>query len=706
MLRRTLKIFASTFVLAMTALTLQASAFVLPAHQQVTISVGEGEADVVATAVSILESDLMRVLNAPMETSEHNAQILIATQNKANQRLLSRTGIDLSWLNNQTQAFVMATTAEGQLLIAGSDALGTAYGVIELTRLLGVSPWEWWADVVPAVKNELRLANGFSSYQSPDIRYRGICLSDMDWGLKVWANSTYEPGTPYYIGPKTTTRILELMLRLRLNLFWPPATEPLNAFFITDEFRSLADSYGVVVGHDSAHPLPAPLLQPLMSEDDGFGYIRHFPTEEEFQRNEGNGLFYHLSYSGSPHDYLWLATASPFLMFQQLSEAYYHGTLRLWMVDVGDIKPCEYQISLFSDMAWDIKAVEGTHVARHIEEFIAQNVARDIARLSSIYLKEHYQLSFQCKPEHLACTRVGEPADGFNNWDAVRDLPWSEKRIRHRLKRYDQMQRMVKWIADSVRRTHPSRYNAFFQLVEYPMLVTAAQNNKYLLAQLARHGKAYTGNDNVQSTWRQSDEAHNRVQSLTMHYNSLGGGKWQGIISSNPRSLTVFQPVPHKQSSMPMITDHPTIAVFYGASYNAASFSGEGVLDPVLGLGASIRAMPVPKMLNVTYKFAHNFAKAQEVEVEIHMLPTHAIEAQQRFTLSFDGSAPQTFTYDTEVGSEQWKQNVLRNYAVVIARLPITKSNGEHQLTLTALDDGVVVDEVFVRKNVSTPKEN
>ena len=701
MFRRTLKTFASTLVLAMTALTLKASAVVLPAHQQVTIAVDEGEPAVVATAVALLENDLQRVLNAPVRMSDHSAQIIIGTFKGAGTKQLEQTGIDLTWLSSRTEGFVLAATHDGRLVIAGSDAVGTAYGIIELTRLLGVSPWEWWADAEPEVKSELRLPDGFVSRQAPDIRYRGIQLSDTEWGLQVWANSTYEPGTPYYIGSKTATRLFELMLRLRANLFWPPVSENANAFFLTDECRELAKTYGVIYGNGVAQALPAPLLQPLMCEDDGFGYICHFPTNEETLRMGGNGIFYHVSYRGAPHDYLWLGTASPFLMYQQLTEAYYRGAYRVWVLDVGDIKPCEYQLSLFMDMAWNRNDVEQLSIGRHIEEFIAANVARDIARLSSIYLKEHYHLSFQRKPEHLACTRTEEPADGFTGWGAVRDLPWTEKRIRHRLGRYAQLQRNVRWIADSVRRVHPRRYDAYYQLVEYPILAAAAQNEKYLLAQLARHGKAYLSGDNVQSTWQRSDEAHNRVQSLTLQYNSRRGGKWEGMLSSNPAALTVFQPVPHYQNVAPLAPEVPNIAVFYGASYNASSFSGSSVLDPVLGLGASIRAMPVPKDCNITYKFEHNFAKAKTVEVEIHMLPTHTIEAQQRFSLTLDGCQPQVFTYDTEVGSEAWKQNVLQNYAVVIAHLPVTMPVGIHELKLSALDEGVVVDEVFVRKNIN-----
>jgi len=701
MLRRTLKTFVTTCVVAMIALTTKASAFVLPSYQQVVIDVEDSENAVVRTAVTLLESDLARVLQAPLRVNSHKAQIIVGTLNGNADKRLLRTGVDLSWLINRPQAFVLATTKDGRLLIAGSDALGTAYGIIELTRLLGVSPWEWWADADPEAKTEFRLDEGFVTRQAPDVRYRGICLSNLEWGLQVWANATFEPGTPYFIGSRTAARIFELMLRLRANLFWPPTSEEANAFFVTPDCQAIARNYGILYGKDLAQALPTGYDQPLMSEDDGFGYIKHFATHEETQRIGGNGVLYHTVYKGAPHDYLWLGTASPFLMYQQLTEAYYHGAFRTWVLDIGDIKPREYQLSLFMDLAWDIESVERMSVGRHIEEFIAQNVSRDIARLSSIYLKEHYHLSFQRKPEHLACTRTDEVADGLTNWNAVRDLPWSEKRIRHRLGRYDQLQRNVRWIADSVRRTHPNRYDAFYQLVEYPILSAAAQNDKYLLAQLARHGKAYLQRDNVQSTWRRSDEAHNLVQTLTLQYNSQRGGKWQGMISSNPRALTVFQPVPRFQDATPLPTDLPNIATFYGASYNASSFSGGSILDPVLGLGASIRAMPVPKDCNITYKFAHTFTAAQTLEVEIHMLPTHSIEAQQRFMLSLDGGAPQTFTYDTSVGSEQWKQNVLQNYAVVIAHLPITQLKGDHELKLSALDDGVVVDEVFVRKNIN-----
>ena len=78
--------------------------------------------------------------------------------------------------------------------------------------------------------------------------------------------------------------------------------------------------------------------------DDNYGYIRHFPTAEERARKGGNGVYYHVSYWGRPHDHLWLSTMSPSLIYQQMKQAYDQGIQKMWILNVGDIKPAEYQI--------------------------------------------------------------------------------------------------------------------------------------------------------------------------------------------------------------------------------------------------------------------------------------------------------------------------------------------------------------------------
>ncbi len=106
------------------------------------------------------------------------------------------------------------TGVKQALVIAGSDRRGTAYGLFELSRMAGVSPWVWWADVTPAPKKELYVTPGTFVMGEPSVRYRGIFINDEDWGLNPWAARTQDTDIKD-IGPKTYARVFELMLRLR-----------------------------------------------------------------------------------------------------------------------------------------------------------------------------------------------------------------------------------------------------------------------------------------------------------------------------------------------------------------------------------------------------------------------------------------------------------------------------------------------------------
>ena len=81
-------------------------------------------------------------------------------------------------------------------------------------------------------------------------------------------------------------------------------------------------------------------------------------TAKERARKGGNGIYYHISYWGRPHSYLWLATNHPAQLYTQMKLAYDKGAQDMWILNVGDIKPGEYLTELFLDMAWDINAIE------------------------------------------------------------------------------------------------------------------------------------------------------------------------------------------------------------------------------------------------------------------------------------------------------------------------------------------------------------
>ena len=156
-------------------------------------------------------------------------------------------------LAGRWEAFQLSASTN-VLTIAGSDRRGLAYGLYEMSRRSGVSPWRWWADVPVTPRSELRFSLGDEPVDQPAVKYRGIFINDEDWGLQPWAAKTFEPeaGT---LGPKTYARVFELLLRLRANCLWPgmhPTTKP---FHTVPGNAALADAYAIVLGSSHAEPM-------------------------------------------------------------------------------------------------------------------------------------------------------------------------------------------------------------------------------------------------------------------------------------------------------------------------------------------------------------------------------------------------------------------------------------------------------------------
>jgi len=144
----------------------------------------------------------------------------------------------------------------GQVVVEGHNARGTAYGILELSRLAGVSPWIWWGDIVPEHRDTLVIDDAFAMEHTPSVAYRGIFINDEDWSLRPWSRVRGErlsKNTP--ITPSTYRRIFELLLRLRANTVWPAMHEGTVAFFQTPGAKAVADSCGIVIGTSHCEPL-------------------------------------------------------------------------------------------------------------------------------------------------------------------------------------------------------------------------------------------------------------------------------------------------------------------------------------------------------------------------------------------------------------------------------------------------------------------
>ena len=754
--------------------------FSLRSDQPIKLACDNAEEKVVQTALKLFIRDYQSVFSASAAVDARQGNIIVGTVGKS--PLLKAVSADVSALTGKKQAFLLQVLPDGKLLVAGSDSHGTAYGIMELSRLIGVSPWEWWADVTPEKKTSFVLSAEYQTLQSPSVEYRGIFINDEDWGLMPWSSQTYEPSDiKGHIGPKTNARIFELLLRLRANTYWPAMHECTLPFFLTEGNRKVAEEYGIFIGSSHCEPMVCSaagewrrrgqgdydyvnnsasvykfwedrvkevaqqgniytlgmrgvhdgqmqgaktvaeqkavlervlkdqrgLLQKYGNKDvtaipqafipykevldiynaglqvpddvtliwcdDNYGYIRHFPTAEERARKGGNGIYYHVSYWGRPHDYLWLGTFSPYLLHQQMKLAYDRGIQKMWVLNVGDIKPAEYQIELFLDMAWNIDEVNEIGVTAHLKSWLGREFGSNCAEELLPAMEAHYQLSYIRKPEFMGNTREEERDPKYK---VIKDLPWSEQTISERLRSYTVLSDVVERMESNI---PADRQDAYFQLVKYPVQAAAQMNRKILTAQLARHSKA---------DWKQSDAAFDSIASLTQQYNSLQNGKWNRMMDFQPRKLPVFKRVEHTAATEPMVTDRKILC-----KWNAMECT-YGKPVPGEGLGYERKAAGIRKGSSLTFAF-DDYGK-DSVEVEIRLLPSHPLDEKQlRFAISVDEAVPQTVSYETKGRSEEWKENVLRNQAIRKVTLPINKQ-ASHKLVITALDEGVVLDQVML----------
>jgi len=227
-----------------------------------TLHVDQSESELVHSALAMLQEDVKAIFNAKLEVTSkepEDANVIAGTIGKS-QLIAEMAGdgiIDLSQIKDQWEAYMIKNVEwKGQrvLLIAGSDSRGTAYGLLKLSRMIGVSPWVWWADVRPAKQDTFTIPEDLVIRDAPKVKFRGIFLNDEDWGLQPWAAKTFEPETGD-IGPKTYEKIFQLLLRLRANTIWPAMHPCTKAFYTIPGNKEMAAKYQIFVGTSHAEPM-------------------------------------------------------------------------------------------------------------------------------------------------------------------------------------------------------------------------------------------------------------------------------------------------------------------------------------------------------------------------------------------------------------------------------------------------------------------
>jgi len=281
--------------------------------------------------------------------------------------------------------------------------------------------------------------------------------------------------------------------------------------------------------------------------DDNYGYIRELPNAAEQARPGGSGVYYHVSYWGSPHDYLWLCTTPPALIHEEMTKAYDHGTRKYWILNVGDLKPAEIDIDYSMQLATDEPKLAKMSQREWLTEWFGQQFPTLDAKAIADVMTRYYALNFIRKPEFMGFNGYN---DGIKRTDfnpLAPGYPDPPEVQEGQIPANESLTRFIDWFTvrnyeQHIAKTLPTRYApAFFELVGYPVEASAAMNDKFLAADHTyldarmHHAALLTQNTSMARV------AYDTIQTLTAKYNSLEGGKWDGMMSDHPRDRHVFE---------------------------------------------------------------------------------------------------------------------------------------------------------------------
>ena len=440
----------------------------------------------------------------------------------------------------------------------------------------------------------------------------------------------------------------------------------------------------------------------ILISDDNWGDIRRVPTAAERSRKGGWGIYYHVDYVGAPRNTKWLNVTQTQQMFEQLSLAYDFGIQRMWILNVGDLKPMEYPIQLFMDMAWSPKDYTVQTVTDHTRNFFGSVFSDAIAEEAADIYNRNCQYMARVTPEMLDA-RTYNVATG--EWKQVAD---DYQRLELRaLRLYDQI---------------PAEARDFYrQLILFPVqamanlydMYYAQAMNLYLAAN--KNPDANLWADRVAETFR-------RDSLLCAAYNTdIAGGKWNGMMiqkhigyrSWNDNFRADMLP---RTTRVEMVNGGYTFTPSNGylameAEHYYSATAPEGsqwTVYPYYGRTRSAVALtPYTSAVDnasLTYQFT---LPGDSKSVKVHVITKSTLDFLDvggfEYTVSLDGGEAQTVNFNKTLVDRQpymyseYYPAVASRVVEKVVELPVgTQADGMHTLTLQPKHPGIVFEKIVI----------
>ena len=450
----------------------------------------------------------------------------------------------------------------------------------------------------------------------------------------------------------------------------------------------------------------------LLLCDDNWGNVRRVPNAKERKHKGGWGLYYHVDYVGAPRNSKMLNCTPVQNPWEQLTLAYENGIDRLWILNVGDLKPMEYPISQFMDIAWNPHKYAVNQITNHTRDWCAQQFGEEQADEAARLLNLICKYNGRCTPEMLD-----------KNTYSLENGEWQEV-----------VNQYLKIEADALRQYNslPAAYHdTYRQIILFPIEVMSNLHQMYFAQ--AMNNQLYEQGNPKANIWADECENHFKRDSLICdEYNhKMAGGKWNGMMTQKHIGYTSWNDAFEKDtcpklfrvstsSNETVIAGNDGVVEIEAPYYSSKTDAAEAKWTEIPFMGKSVSAMtlmPYTKSVkgaSITYKFKMQVSKTSDgkafngkQKVRIHVITKSTLDYLNKggltYGVSLDGASPVEVNFNKDLNEKP--ENIYNIYYPTIAtrivdqvielELPAT-ADGIHTLTLTPNDPAIVFEKIVI----------
>lgn len=257
----------------------------------------------------------------------------------------------------------------------------------------------------------------------------------------------------------------------------------------------------------------------LLLSDDNFGNLRTVPDEKIRNRKAGWGIYYHFDYHGDPISYEWVNSTPLTKAWEQLTTAYEYGIRKIWIANVGDLRPQELPLSYFMSLAYDYEKwsepdLTDDFLLEWIDEQFGGSLDEEEKKKVFELLFEYPRFNGDRRPEatHPDTFKFSDSLEAFEE-----------------LGRAEEIESLAESLGIDLQ---TERGNCLFGLVQFPAIASANLRKMMI----------YAGFNSLLAGWNVfaagyiADLLNKTIakdKELVRQYNDvMSSGKWKGMMSS------------------------------------------------------------------------------------------------------------------------------------------------------------------------------